>query len=156
MALDLHFANSLTPHMPQTTSLPPNGLSPNRLSQVAVGLINKYQRYLSPHKGYSCAHRTLHGGDSCSQHAKTQIVRVGIWRAIPLMRQRFRLCAQASQSLRNLLNRLHEIANLPPSNLPPLQSIDDLGDCIGDACDVLDIAECCCSVRDLFDRRKRK
>lgn len=39
--------------------------------QIAIACIGGYQRYLSPHKGFVCAHRRLHGGDSCSQYVKT-------------------------------------------------------------------------------------
>lgn len=33
---------------------------------LALGAIALYQRWLSPHKGFRCAHAALYGGVSCS------------------------------------------------------------------------------------------
>ncbi|MBD2384509.1 hypothetical protein H6G32_03605 [Cylindrospermum sp. FACHB-282] len=33
---------------------------------VAINSITAYQKYISGAKGFSCPHRLLHGGDSCS------------------------------------------------------------------------------------------
>lgn len=33
-----------------------------------------YQRRLSPRKGWSCAHRVAHGGDSCSQAVRRSLL----------------------------------------------------------------------------------
>lgn len=63
-------------------------------------LITAYQRWLSPLKGYSCAHRILHGGSSCSGYALQVLESDGSLRLLPLMRQRFRDCSQANASLR--------------------------------------------------------
>lgn len=68
--------------------------------QAASTLISVYQRHLSPHKGFACAHRVLHRGDSCSQYAKCLILDRGWGEAIPLIRQRFRDCREAYQILR--------------------------------------------------------
>jgi len=51
----------------------------------AIGLIEVYQRRLSPLKGFTCAHLVLHGGVSCSQAVKLAIVEGGLsagWRAV--------------------------------------------------------------------------
>lgn len=37
----------------------------------ALGAIWVYQNFISPYKGFSCAHRVVHGGDGCSGFAKT-------------------------------------------------------------------------------------
>ena len=58
-----------------------------------------YQRYLSPYKGFSCAHRVLHQRHSCSEYAKRAIQREGVLRAVPLVRRRFNACALASAQL---------------------------------------------------------
>lgn len=65
----------------------------------AIFLITVYQRYLSPHKGYCCAHASLHQGDSCSQAVKAIIKQHGIWRGRQLIRQRFAACQAAYQQL---------------------------------------------------------
>ncbi|MBW4489424.1 MAG: membrane protein insertion efficiency factor YidD [Trichocoleus desertorum ATA4-8-CV12] len=67
--------------------------------QVAASAIAGYQTHLSPHKGFSCAHRLLHGGDSCSQHVKRVILEQGSWAAILAMRSRFAECKVANQVL---------------------------------------------------------
>ncbi|WP_224815492.1 membrane protein insertion efficiency factor YidD [Hasllibacter sp. MH4015] len=70
------------------------------VSQIALGAIWGYQRWISPRKGWRCAHSVLHGGTGCSGYAKHAIRDHGIWGAIPLIRQRFRDCRDASVTLR--------------------------------------------------------
>lgn len=54
-----------------------------------------YQRTLSPRKGYSCAHRLAHGGDSCSAHVRTEVRRRGALRAVVPSAWRFVACYRA-------------------------------------------------------------
>jgi len=70
------------------------------VSKLALGAIWGYQQYLSPRKGWRCAHSVLHGGTGCSGFAKFAIRDHGFWAAIPLIRQRFRDCRDASATLR--------------------------------------------------------
>lgn len=70
------------------------------LSWLLKSLITAYQRWLSPFKGFSCAHRILHGGSSCSGYALQILESDGPWRLLPLMHRRFRDCEQANASLR--------------------------------------------------------
>ncbi|QDC08404.1 membrane protein insertion efficiency factor YidD [Oceanicola sp. D3] len=70
------------------------------LAKVAVGGIWAYQQYLSPRKGYRCAYSVLNGGTGCSGYAKHAIRDHGFFRAIPLIRSRFRACKSASHALR--------------------------------------------------------
>jgi len=63
--------------------------------QIGVFLINFYQKYISPHKGFACAHRVLHGGNSCSQHVKNLLIEQDLQSAIQLSRQRFQACKDA-------------------------------------------------------------
>jgi putative component of membrane protein insertase Oxa1/YidC/SpoIIIJ protein YidD len=42
----------------------------NIATQIAIATLNTYQKHLSPHKGFSCPHRLLHGGVSCSEAIK--------------------------------------------------------------------------------------
>ncbi|MDH3703258.1 MAG: membrane protein insertion efficiency factor YidD [Alphaproteobacteria bacterium] len=56
-------------------------------SRALVAAIELYQAYLSPLKGFSCAHRTLHNGPSCSQFVKQAIAAGGCtagWTALKL------------------------------------------------------------------------
>lgn len=72
----------------------------DRLSrQTASALITSYQKHISPKKGFSCAHRVLHGGESCSQYIKRIILKQGLLGAIPLSRQRLQACKAANQVL---------------------------------------------------------
>jgi putative component of membrane protein insertase Oxa1/YidC/SpoIIIJ protein YidD len=68
------------------------------LSTVAI---TGYQKYLSPHKGFSCAHRVLYGGESCSQFIKRVIAQEGLSVALLKSRQRFQDCKQANLLLRS-------------------------------------------------------
>ncbi|MBD1863833.1 MULTISPECIES: membrane protein insertion efficiency factor YidD [Trichocoleus] len=69
------------------------------LRQAAASAIAGYQKHLSPRKGFSCAHRVLHGGESCSQYVKRVILEQGLWTAIPATRSRFAECKVANQIL---------------------------------------------------------
>lgn len=62
------------------------------LRSIAIKLIYFYQRYLSPKKGYSCAHRTLYGGDSCSEYVKKTLSDTSLFEASILAKKRFRAC----------------------------------------------------------------
>ncbi|CAN1210571.1 hypothetical protein TUMEXPCC7403_10270 [Tumidithrix helvetica PCC 7403] len=68
--------------------------------KIAVTSIAGYQRYISPHKGFSCAHRILHGSESCSQFVKRVIIEEGVVTAVKASRQRFQACKEANQILK--------------------------------------------------------
>jgi putative component of membrane protein insertase Oxa1/YidC/SpoIIIJ protein YidD len=70
------------------------------LRMVVLGLIGGYRRYLSPYKGFRCAHAACHGRGSCSDWV-ARIVRerqAHLW--LPLAWRRFRACARAFLALR--------------------------------------------------------
>ncbi|WP_424923184.1 membrane protein insertion efficiency factor YidD [Aquabacterium commune] len=69
------------------------------ISNAAVFSIGLYQRYLSPYKGYCCAHRSLHGRESCSQYGSRSIRRAGLRRGLALLNRRFQACNAASLTL---------------------------------------------------------
>lgn len=68
--------------------------------KLAAASIALYQRRLSPLKGFSCAHRVLHGGESCSQHAKGLVLDLGPLAAVVPARERLRACRVANEALR--------------------------------------------------------
>lgn len=74
------------------------------MRQLAIRAIAGYQQHLSPLKGFSCAHRLLHGGVSCSQYTKQIIAQEGLAAALHKSRQRFQECKQANQILRMRLS----------------------------------------------------
>ena len=67
---------------------------------VAVGAIDLYQQYISPYKGFRCAHRVKHGRSSCSQFAKRLIEKVGLLRFGPILMRRFERCGEAARALK--------------------------------------------------------
>jgi putative component of membrane protein insertase Oxa1/YidC/SpoIIIJ protein YidD len=67
---------------------------------IVVFLIGLYQRYLSPYKGYRCAHAVCHQGLSCSAAVKDIVATHGVLRGLPLVRQRFAECSNAALALR--------------------------------------------------------
>ena len=75
---------------------------------LLVGLVRFYQRFLSPHKGFCCAHRVLHGGQSCSVAVKSILLEQGAWMSWKEIWQRFRECQVAARTLRTV-----RLAKLP-------------------------------------------
>ncbi|TBR57284.1 hypothetical protein B4U84_14755 [Westiellopsis prolifica IICB1] len=69
--------------------------------QVAIASLNTYQKRFSPHKGFSCPHRLLYGGDSCSDYIKHQLINQNLLTAIQMAPQRFKACKIAAQTLQN-------------------------------------------------------
>lgn len=61
--------------------------------------IGTYQQRLSPRKGWACAHRVAHGGQSCSGAVRDIVARRGVVRgAVPTV-ARFVACYQAASLL---------------------------------------------------------
>lgn len=70
------------------------------INQTAILGIGFYQRFLSPYKGFSCAHRVLHGGASCSGAVKALVRDQGLLRGWEAIRERFADCGAAAAVLR--------------------------------------------------------
>jgi putative component of membrane protein insertase Oxa1/YidC/SpoIIIJ protein YidD len=70
------------------------------MTTAAVTAIGLYQQYLSPYKGFRCAHRVKHGRNSCSQFAKRLIEKVGLMRFAPIFLRRLRRCGKAARDLK--------------------------------------------------------
>lgn len=83
-------------------------------------LISLYQQYLSPLKGFCCAHRARYGEESCSAYVKRILYEQDLLTAFKLTHQRFQACGQASLEL------ARQKQQLPPQpsvlTLPPLRS----------------------------------
>ncbi len=75
-----------------TAVRPTPGIAASALAVLIAG----YQRYISPYKGFRCAHRVAHGGLSCSAYAKHVLLRRGVAAAVRRMRTRFAACAAAA------------------------------------------------------------
>ncbi|MEH2053357.1 membrane protein insertion efficiency factor YidD [Nostoc sp.] len=76
--------------------------------QVGTAAITGYQKHISPHKGFACAHRILYGGESCSQYIKRVVAKEGLKAAFSNSRERFQACKQANQILRSQTDNSEE------------------------------------------------
>ncbi|MFC4161627.1 membrane protein insertion efficiency factor YidD [Chitinimonas lacunae] len=74
--------------------------------------IGFYQRWISPYKGYRCAHAAYHGGHSCSHVVRDILVEHGLWRGWHLVKRRFAECGAAGMALQRPRPAL---AALPPN-----------------------------------------
>jgi putative component of membrane protein insertase Oxa1/YidC/SpoIIIJ protein YidD len=96
-----------------------NSSQPGIVDSLAIAAITGYQRYLSPYKGFRCAHRVLHQGESCSQYVKRAVGEEGLLAALQISRLRFTECNEANQIIqarqRNNLRSIAEDANLTMS-----------------------------------------
>ena len=91
---------------------------------ICVTLINIYQRFISPKKGFCCAHNTLHQTGSCSYAIKDFIHEKGLWNAWPDIKSRFSECTLAYQTLST------ELHHLPKTDLPCILPCDvGIGEC---------------------------
>ena len=63
---------------------------------LSVLSIDRYQRHISPYKGYRCAYGSLYGGMSCSTFGKYAISNHGVIHVITLLKTRFNECEKAS------------------------------------------------------------
>jgi putative component of membrane protein insertase Oxa1/YidC/SpoIIIJ protein YidD len=100
--------------------------------QVGVAAITGYQKHISPHKGFICAHRVLCGGESCSQYIKRVVAQDGFQAAFVKSRERFQACKQANQILhaakrqprRSQSEEEQEESDTPPPKKAPYISGD--------------------------------
>ena len=61
-------------------------------ARLALWAIRRYQRRLSPRKGFSCAYRIHRGGAGCSAHGYRVIQRHGLALGLPLLLRRLERC----------------------------------------------------------------
>lgn len=103
--------------------------------------VRDYQRYLSPYKGFSCAHRRFYGGISCSEYFRRSVQDDGLAGTIPRFQKRLRACKGASR----ILN-----ASLPKSQKRRKKQ-ESCGDCGAGWCDSACIPLDICDVFELCD-----
>lgn len=83
------------------------------MKYFCLALINFYQRFISPHKGFCCAHHQLHNGPTCSNAVKSILRSNSLSGALPLIQARFRACKRASDFLATQHLSLKHQADLP-------------------------------------------
>ncbi|GHF36951.1 putative component of membrane protein insertase Oxa1/YidC/SpoIIIJ protein YidD [Deinococcus metalli] len=71
----------------------------NTLTTTAVTSIDLYQRWLSPLKGFRCAHAALYGGASCSAAIRDILVQQGVAGSGAAIAARLHTCRQAASHL---------------------------------------------------------
>jgi putative component of membrane protein insertase Oxa1/YidC/SpoIIIJ protein YidD len=64
-----------------------------------IFLITLYQKYISPYKGFRCAYACYHESLSCSARVKNIIAEHGLFAGWPLIKQQFKDCHLAYQTL---------------------------------------------------------
>ncbi len=69
------------------------------MTALALLFIRFYQRFISPHKGFRCAHAAFFGGTSCSGAIYNLILERGLWHALPQVRVQFQECSFAYHTL---------------------------------------------------------
>lgn len=95
------------------------------LSQVAIAVINGYQTYISPRKGFACSHRILFGGESCSDYIKRMFIEQDLSGSIQAARQRFGACKEANQILKSQAVTNSENEENPDKNQPRKLKVKD-------------------------------
>ncbi|MBG88731.1 MAG: hypothetical protein CMO80_17770 [Verrucomicrobiales bacterium] len=99
----------------------------------AIPLIRFYQRFISPHKGFSCAYRIHTGEDSCSHAVKKIIEEKGLFAGLPDIRRRFHECRIAGREIRlSLENAGNEGGDSKGGNK---EGPFGKGDCLAVPCD---------------------
>jgi len=69
------------------------------MDTLALWTIGFYQRYISPHKGFRCAHTGYYGGTSCSHAVKAIVQTQGLLSGLPAISARFKECRYAYTQL---------------------------------------------------------
>lgn len=120
---------------------------------LALAAIRFYQRFISPHKGFSCALRAATGGASCSAYGHAVIARFGLERGLGLLQRRLDLCGHVHMRahaappphprLKYQRGFCDGLTCDGPCDLPcdghghclPADTAIDLAGCLGDAAD---------------------
>ncbi|MGR8941516.1 MAG: membrane protein insertion efficiency factor YidD [Gammaproteobacteria bacterium] len=77
----------------------PGFIPASTVKHLAILLIVFYQKFISPFKGFRCAHAVLHGGDSCSEAVKKIVREKGPIGGSADIRARFCACKEAHETL---------------------------------------------------------
>lgn len=114
------------------------------INQITKLAIRGYQNYISPYKGFRCAHAHLHQGDSCSQAVFHIVDTQGLWSGRQAIKQQFKACQQAYTLLQARAKKRKKSSHKKSSK----QEKDNSCDC---GLDLLDGVECCSSKSCWFD-----
>lgn len=82
-------------------------------NSLADKAVRDYQQYISPYKGFSCAHSKLHEGSSCSGYFRESLAVNGLSSTLNNFPDRLRACQNAH---RNLTDRRLAIVTMQSKN----------------------------------------
>ena len=91
----------------------------NIIALSALSLVRSYQKYISPHKGFVCAHRALYGGASCSQYYCETIMDKGLFMATLNLLNRGKECRAAAMFLASVQSQNREKNSEESKGRPP-------------------------------------
>jgi putative component of membrane protein insertase Oxa1/YidC/SpoIIIJ protein YidD len=106
-------------------------------------LIRLYQIYLSPRKGFSCAHAAVHGGLSCSSAVAQIIASDGVWHGLRPIEQRFIECRSAAHFIQQQTPKAMRGAVDRDCGLSSCVDVPSFGSCSGGADAATDSAAGC-------------
>ncbi len=67
----------------------------NQIQEILIFVIRLYQKYISPYKGFQCAHACLYNDASCSDAVITIIESNGLIMSLDKIKARFKACREA-------------------------------------------------------------
>lgn len=85
------------------------------IGSCALIAIKTYKRFLSPYKGFSCPHNSIHKNGSCSDFAISAIRAGGFRLGVDALKQRFLECKQARIQLYQNIHDYPESSTDRPS-----------------------------------------
>jgi putative component of membrane protein insertase Oxa1/YidC/SpoIIIJ protein YidD len=103
-------------------------------SGIGVALIEAYQRWLSPRKGFRCAYGVLHASGTCSSIGKRIMREQGALKFLRFMPTQFAACKAAASIL---------IGETPEEKLARRRQLIGQYSTLSDMCN---LAECACNV----------
>jgi putative component of membrane protein insertase Oxa1/YidC/SpoIIIJ protein YidD len=102
--------------------------------QILCGCIVVYQKFISPYKGFRCAHAALHESLSCSEYGKRSIQQHGVIEGVFLLKARFEGCSLAADEMKrhNISADSQTVNSIalfePPQGGKPIESKQILGE----------------------------
>lgn len=116
------------------------------ITWMALKAINFYQKFISPYKGFNCAHRVATGETGCSGYGKKVIKRFGFFTGFKLLNRRFYDCSWHAKNLRKIKEEQEQYKIYRPVSGYKLQQggfVDcDCGGCDMPNCDFPDVGDC--------------
>lgn len=92
--------------------------------------IGVYRRYLSPRKGFACAHRVHLGGPSCSRVGERLIRRYGVLAGSRVLRERLARCAHVHRRLHASQRGSCDVPCDIPCDGSELRHLGDVCNCV--------------------------